>query len=445
MGVTSLFAVAQNAGRQAVLAARAIFARRGADGAAQPLRRGLVRVAKGAAVLSTPVGVTTGARYWRSYQTLDGADLTWPNDSCVETFEEALELAERAGLFPNGEVDLEAIRRWHQDRGYLGGVVVRTLRGSSSPIVDREASRPSASSSSSSASPATRNDDEELDVESLCYYMYYELAGHSDFEQQVFVRGTSNRADLAVDLETHKQWDEEIGCYFHAGFLGRADRVLKDLGPLLKLNSVLTLSGHSLGGAVATIMAIKLQARGYTVRRVVTFGAPKFTNVQALGKFSTLPLLRICHEDDVVVGLPPASIEEVLTASWQGVYHHVGKQLLIGSAPGEVCFLASEAAFQWWHHSCWFQFSADMFTYHRLYTYVDRLRELCDGRGTLVPFNECTPRRRSVMGSEGKFPTQEKNEALHTESAEDKIQPGEVALPLATTVPDLRVTAREVE
>ena len=50
--------------------------------------------------------------------------------------------------------------------------------------------------------------------------------------QQVFVRGTSNRADILVDLATTKEWDEECGCYLHAGFNHRAELLLADLEPV---------------------------------------------------------------------------------------------------------------------------------------------------------------------------------------------------------------------
>merc|ERR1712050_650122 len=112
---------------------------------------------------------------------------------------------------------------------------------------------------------------------------------------------------------------------------------------------------------------MKLRLRGARVRKVVTFDAPKLTNAEAVDTFRQLPLLRVCHEDDVVVGLPPASVHELVTASWQGVYHHVGPQLLLGSAEGEACFLGGEAAFQWWNHSCWFLLSPDMINAHRLW------------------------------------------------------------------------------
>lgn len=333
------------------------------------------RYARRAALLGSPIAVATAARYWRSYQELEDGDLAWPDDSCVSCFGDVLELAERSALFSDGVLALDEVRRWHIERGYRGGVVVRSLHEPSDEHVD------------------------------LCYYMYYELSGSGELEQQIFIRGTSNKEDLAVDFETRKAWDPETGCYFHAGFLKRAERVLEDVGPLLQPRAVLTLSGHSLGGAVATCVALKLQLRSFQIRRVVTFGAPKITNAEGVDVFRNLPLLRVCHEDDVIVGLPPASLGELVTASWKGVYHHVGPQLLLASAPGQACFLGSETCFQWWNHSCFFLLSSEMISAHRIYTYVARLNELCDGRACLLPFNACWPRSQAGTELEATLPS----------------------------------------
>merc|ERR1711974_288794 len=87
------------------------------------------------------------------------------------------------------------------------------------------------------------------------------------------------------------------------------------------------------------------------------------TTAEALHKFANLSLLRVCHEDDVIVGLPTASLSEMITASWKGVFHHVGPQLLLASAPGEACFLASESALQWWNHCLPFLLSPEMISH----------------------------------------------------------------------------------
>eukprot|EP00929_Paragymnodinium_shiwhaense_P093108 TRINITY_DN53188_c0_g1_i1.p1 TRINITY_DN53188_c0_g1~~TRINITY_DN53188_c0_g1_i1.p1 ORF type:complete len:491 (+),score=104.43 TRINITY_DN53188_c0_g1_i1:63-1535(+) len=383
-------------------------------------------IAKKSAVAATPFGVASGARYWRSYQTLDDHDLSWPHDSCVISSEEVLELAERSALFkaPDDAVsgheqrerDLQNVRRWHMENGFVGGIVVRSLddhghsAGNSVAFQRRVSSRrgkqgaaadtsspvaelPSQSDGSTAQAAQTMSEgDWEAD---LVYYVYYELSGHGELEQQIFLRGTSNREDVALDFEVKKAWDPETECYFHAGFLRRAQRVLADIEPLLQQNAVITLAGHSMGGAVATCIGAKLQKRGFTIRKVVSFGAPKLTTADAVPRLSRLPLLRVCHEDDFVVGLPHASLGEMASSSWKGVYHHVGPQLLLGSCTNEASFLGGESALQWWNHCFWFLLSPSMVTYHRMFTYVDRLKMLCDGETQVLPYNECHPRRRA--------------------------------------------------
>ncbi|CAD7975752.1 unnamed protein product [Amoebophrya sp. A25] len=111
-----------------------------------------------------------------------------------------------------------------------------------------------------------------------CYYLYYELCprtGKRSYE--VFIRGTTITSDWLRNLNNRKIFDKEIGTYCHAGFLSKANVLLRDLEPLLQdREGEIHLHGHSLGGAMAGIIGLKLQKRGFHVKQVTTFGAPKF-------------------------------------------------------------------------------------------------------------------------------------------------------------------------
>jgi len=338
------------------------------------------KLAKLTAAFGAPAGIASTARHWRSLQDGNAGDISWPDDSPVKSFAELLQIAERAALF-KGKANLEVVRKWHVEHGFLGGIVSRCLRPEAQEKRDT-ARRPPVDAEASSD-----------DVKSFGYYLYYELEPNGRLVQQVFVRGTSGAADLKDDFETKKVWDEELQCYFHSGFLRRANTVLQDLEPLLQRTSSLSLSGHSLGGAVAAIVGLKLKRRGYQVESVVSFGAPKFTTADAVAVFQELPLLRVCHEDDVVVGLPPTSFFNAFAVTWTGIYQHVGRQLLLGSEPGEACFLSGETACQWWNQSAWFMLSSHMIRSHRMPTYAARIQELRDGRASLLPYNACGGRR----------------------------------------------------
>ena len=58
--------------------------------------------------------------------------------------------------------------------------------------------------------------------------------------------------------------------------------------------------GHSLGGAVASILAINLDIDGYKVGGVTTFGQPKFTDKVGMEKYKHIPITRVVNEKDVV-------------------------------------------------------------------------------------------------------------------------------------------------
>lgn len=63
-------------------------------------------------------------------------------------------------------------------------------------------------------------------------------------------------------------FDEECGCVFHTGFKEVADAVVDDLEQFLEPGVEVKLSGHSLGGAAAVIVAAKLKLRGHNVGKV---------------------------------------------------------------------------------------------------------------------------------------------------------------------------------
>lgn len=109
-----------------------------------------------------------------------------------------------------------------------------------------------------------------------CYYVYYETSPEGNKYEDVFVRGTTVWSDVFGNLYFYKVYDEELGMYIHNGFLSKATQTIDDMQPLLSKEAEITLSGHSLGGAVAAIVGLKLRRRGFNVTGIYTFGAPKF-------------------------------------------------------------------------------------------------------------------------------------------------------------------------
>jgi hypothetical protein len=112
----------------------------------------------------------------------------------------------------------------------------------------------------------------------------------------------------------------------HRGFLASLESIWLALGPrLTELHALgperrFWFTGHSLGGAMATLAAARF-GRGM----LVTFGAPRVGNARFV---EALPVSahRIVNNSDIVTWVPPP---------WLGGYKHAGHNWLI-TATGEV-------------------------------------------------------------------------------------------------------------
>uniref|UniRef100_A0A7S0EQZ3 Fungal lipase-type domain-containing protein n=1 Tax=Hanusia phi TaxID=3032 RepID=A0A7S0EQZ3_9CRYP len=69
---------------------------------------------------------------------------------------------------------------------------------------------------------------------------------------------------------------------FHTGFAEVADELMVDILPRLDKNMRISLTGHSLGGAVSTILGMRLKSMGYNVNEIVIFGSHDIR----MGRFS---------------------------------------------------------------------------------------------------------------------------------------------------------------
>jgi hypothetical protein len=112
--------------------------------------------------------------------------------------------------------------------------------------------------------------------------------GYSDNRKVAFlaVRGSSTRGDYLTDLFSAPTLPSTLGgpsqATLHRGFLNYAETIFSELQTNLTevcapgpAQVPLWLTGHSLGGAVATILAERLVTMGCNVRGVVTLGSPR--------------------------------------------------------------------------------------------------------------------------------------------------------------------------
>ena len=98
------------------------------------------------------------------------------------------------------------------------------------------------------------------------------------------------------------------GGKIHSGFTEAfgfvEQQILNDLNEFNAKEKPLFLTGHSLGGALATIAAKRLQPH-YNIAACYTFGSPRLGNTKWFNGVKT-PVYRIVNASDCVTMLPPA-------------------------------------------------------------------------------------------------------------------------------------------
>ena len=155
----------------------------------------------------------------------------------------------------------------------------------------------------------------------------YFLATNELTETQVIsVRGTSNVENAMVDISLKLLVDPNTGIALHQGFAYAARQVYTELKPLLKADYQIELTGHSLGGAVAVILAMYLDSDHFNIEQVVTFGQPKVTNVSGAEKLKHIDLIRVVTPDDLVPLTPPFDPLDIQNLD---VYWHAGKEVIL--------------------------------------------------------------------------------------------------------------------
>ena len=284
------------------------------------------------------------ARKYRERKLLELEYVTPATPDVMESrnFQDLISLVQRTGLMgifgaKSVKDELDCIRKWHHEHGFKGGLVLRDL---TEPLFTSQHNK--------KGETGIIDDMENLLVDPMklarreCYYLYYEITGAGEIRQQIFCRGTTLAIDVLTCLQFWMVHDNELDCRIHLGFRNQADRILEDVLPLLSpeadKRATVEVSGHSLGGAVACIVAAKLRKRGYNVVRLTTVGSPRFcaTSNSASAIRSLLPKdnLRIENDTDPVVFLPTFG-------------HHVGNKLWLLQQSNAVAFIADDGSSTW--------------------------------------------------------------------------------------------------
>lgn len=144
--------------------------------------------------------------------------------------------------------------------------------------------------------------------------------------QWIVVRGTSSLVNIRSDVDYNKVVDSRLGIPLHKGFADAAVQVYQFAKPLLKTDYETRVTGHSYGGAAAVIVLMLLKEDGFKLGQAMTFGQPKVTNRDGVGKYRTLPLIRFVNANDPVPSLPPFEVFAVLD---EGPYVHLGPEVVL--------------------------------------------------------------------------------------------------------------------
>jgi Lipase (class 3) len=151
-------------------------------------------------------------------------------------------------------------------------------------------------------------------------------------------RGTRNLKDWAADCRFFKK-PIARGIKVHEGFLADADSILPRIVDCLlppacagattskDLVTPLLITGHSLGGALASLAAYFLHREGFRVRGVYTFASPRVGNAGWRNAYRDSGLwprtFRIARAGDAVPHVP-GLFQPLLDG-----YRHVGNEILL--------------------------------------------------------------------------------------------------------------------
>jgi triacylglycerol lipase len=155
----------------------------------------------------------------------------------------------------------------------------------------------------------------------------------NDHDRVIVCRGTepNDWNDIRADLDLATVIAETAG-RVHRGFKREVDDLWPRLEQALKNNTrPLWFTGHSLGGAMATICAsrCKLSYIQSNPRALYTYGSPRVGNRQYID-FVQYEAYRWVNNNDIVTRVPP----------WWLGFRHKGQEIYLNSR-GEMCRLTA--------------------------------------------------------------------------------------------------------
>jgi len=157
-----------------------------------------------------------------------------------------------------------------------------------------------------------------LDPVGASYNIIQYADKNDDLKLVIAIPGSRNNKNMMQNSQNKLILDDVLNIKVHSGyrtvyraifedFMREEKKILKTFGNKGKEDNLenqkmaVSVTGHSLGGAVSCMLAGALQTKGYTINHVTLFGTPKFTDSKgALQLVESLPIERIEHVRDPV-------------------------------------------------------------------------------------------------------------------------------------------------
>jgi predicted lipase len=138
------------------------------------------------------------------------------------------------------------------------------------------------------------------------------LATRGD-EAIISIKGTASLTDAAIDVDVSKV--EFNGTLVHAGFERCYEAIKHDVYQFVKRRERVLVTGHSMGAAIATLLATMIAIETHSDISLVTFGSPRVGNKAFTELFNSLVLdsTRVVHEFDIVARVPKIDFNHVNT------------------------------------------------------------------------------------------------------------------------------------
>jgi hypothetical protein len=149
------------------------------------------------------------------------------------------------------------------------------------------------------------------------------LVGHYPDRTVVAFRGTATVGGWEEDLNTAPVLTWYPGLV-HAGFYQADQNCAILLDGNVPPEKPVLFTGHSLGGALATLASYRYLRRSYHVLPVYTFGCPRVGNPRFVNAMSELSLFRVTYAGDPVPHVPLGVYAPHGTTVW---YNPAGEQL----------------------------------------------------------------------------------------------------------------------